>query len=245
MNSKNRHSYFSETHQLNYSQTYPNRSLKYPELTNLLQNAAANHTDFAKLGFDDLQQHDQAWVMSRFRIEIEEMPQLNDEIVIDTWVEVLRGPKSIRNFTVTRQSKKLVGASSLWAVFNTKKRRPEALAIDSSSIERYPTLHATKQENAKIDFDHIPFEFLASHRVMLSDLDVVNHVNNIKYFEWCLNYLAVDFVLNRPFKVIEMNFLRELANDTLVTIYRFEESDRIHFKIADESTTYFVARVEY
>lgn len=245
MEDKNRLSYFSEHHKLNYSQTYPNRQLKYPELTNLLQNAAANHADFAKLGFDELQANHQAWVMSRFRIEIDEIPRLNDEIQIDTWCEVLRGPKSIRNFALHRNGQKLVGATSLWAVFNTERRRPEALAIDSSMIERFPDLHATSLQNAKIETEGFDFERVKSYEVQISDLDVVNHVNNIKYFEWCLNTLELDFVLNRKFKVIEMNFLKELPYQTVIYIEKYQQENELFFRITDQDSTYFVAKIEF
>ena len=244
MDLTDKNSYFTEYYKLNYSQVYPNRSIKYPELSNILQNAAANHADYAKLGFDDLQQYNQAWVMNRIRIEIDDLPKLNDEIEIDTWVELLRGPKSIRNLSVKRNGQKIIGVSSLWAVFNTVKRRPEVLALDSSQMQRFPDLHATSVENAKLEFD-FEFKKISDYQVQLSDLDVVNHVNNIKYIEWCLDTLPRDFILENSFKVIEMNFLREIGADQAVVIEKYQEEKVIFFRLSNQENICFVLKIEY
>jgi acyl-ACP thioesterase len=32
---------------------------------------------------------------------------------------------------------------------------------------------------------------------ILSDLDIVNHVNNVKYLEWCLDMVDENIILNQ------------------------------------------------
>jgi acyl-ACP thioesterase len=69
--------------------------------------------------------------------------------------------------------------------FNTEKRRPEALALpyEHISIERKPT-------NASFSKIIINPEKGSFEKVVyLSDLDIVNHVNNVKYLEWCLDHV--------------------------------------------------------
>ena len=46
--------------------------------------------------------------------------------------------------------------------------------------------------------------------MQLSDLDIVNHANNVKYLEWCLNTIDRKFTLKQKIKGFEMNFLKEL-----------------------------------
>lgn len=65
---------------------------------------------------------------------------------------------------------------------------------------------------------NIPNEIfkINERKVVLSDLDIVNHVNNTKYLEWCLDSLPFTSVLNQQINALEMNFLRELNwNDSI------------------------------
>lgn len=236
--------YYTEKFYLDYSRVYPNRKIKYPELANILQITAANHADFGGLGFDDLQQNNQAWVMNRIRIEIDTLPELNDEVSIDTWLELLRGPKSIRNLEVKKDGRKLIGVSSLWAVFNTERRRPEALKIASDHLQRFPDLHATSVENQKIETPE-NFEKVAEYQVKLSDLDVVNHVNNIQYLTWCLDTLPKEEVLDRSITVLEMNFLKELSYQKTIRIEQHRQEKDLYLRICDDQFVYFIAKITY
>jgi acyl-ACP thioesterase len=48
-------------------------------------------------------------------------------------------------------------------------------------------------------------------------LDIVNHVNNVKYLEWCLDHVDEKSILNEKLDSFEMNFMKELSlNDTVV-----------------------------
>jgi acyl-ACP thioesterase len=65
--------------------------------------------------------------------------------------------------------------------------------------------------------------------VVLSDLDIVNHVNNIKYIEWCLDCLPAEVVLSASIIFMEMHFLREMVwNDSV--------------QIDEENQTFYVTK---
>jgi len=54
--------------------------------------------------------------------------------------------------------------------------------------------------------------------VFLSDLDLVNHVNNVKYLEWCLDFVDETLVLDQQIESFEMNFMKELSLKDIVKI---------------------------
>jgi acyl-ACP thioesterase len=63
--------------------------------------------------------------------------------------------------------------------FNTEKRRPEALAL-RVHIDLYPEENQRTQAFSKIIIN--PEKGSSFEKVVyLSDLDIVNHVNNVKY----------------------------------------------------------------
>jgi len=236
-------SQLSRAWEIYFSQCYPNATLKIPELSNLIQLTAAAHADLGGVGFADLAVYKQSWVMNRMRIEIDKLPSWSEVIEIKTWIEELKGVKSVRNFEVRCHGEKYIGVSTLWAIFNTRTRRPDYLEIDTSHVERYPDLHATSIANRKLatDFD-VQEEF--EYTVQFSDLDIVNHVNNVKYLEWCLNHVDEHIILANKIKAIDLNFIKELGLRETVIIAKATRDNRIHFKISKGETLCFLCEME-
>ncbi len=236
-------SIYSKQWEIYFSQCDPNGKMKLTEMANLFQLTASEHAMKGGLGFFDLKEYNQSWVMNRLRIEIDDLPVWSDFIEVKTWIEVLKGAKSIRDFTIERNGKKIIGASSLWAVFNTERRRPDILQIDTSHIERFPEMKPTSLDNflLKQDFD---ITTIQTKQVQFSDLDVVKHVNNTKYLEWCLDAIDADIMLNNRIKAIDLNFLKELSFHDEVEIQKAESDDIIQFKIVKEDYVHFVCRLE-
>jgi len=53
--------------------------------------------------------------------------------------------------------------------------------------------------------------------VRFSDLDIVGHVNNVKYMEWCVDAALPDGIKTRAIEEFEINFLHEaLLGDHVV-----------------------------
>lgn len=222
---------------------YPNTFLKLNEMANFFQITASEHANLGGVGFKDLQEYNQSWVLSRMRIEIDEMPGWLNKIEVNTWVEELRGAKSTRDFTIERDGKKLVGVSSLWAIFNTKTRRPDLLQIDTTHIDRFKELHATEIPHQIIDLTPEATEKF-DYVVQFSDIDIVNHVNNTKYLEWCLNHIDIDLVLKNQIKALNLNFIREISLGDLVSIEKVILDQKILFKIVKEDKVCFACEFE-
>lgn len=226
-----------------FSQCYPNAALKLPEMSNLLQLTAAAHADMCGVGFLDLVTFDQSWVMNRMRIEIEKLPKWRDVVEIKTWIEELKDIKSIRNFEVSFEGEKYIGVSTMWVIFNTNTRRPDNLKIDTDHVERFPSLHATATPTRKLSFD-FDIEESYQYEVQFSDLDIVRHANNVKYLEWCLNYLDANIILENRIKTIELNFIKELSLGDVVTICKGTENNITKFKILRDDLICFVCDIE-
>ena len=233
----------TKTWEIYFSQCDPTAKLKLTELSNLFQLTASEHAVSAGLGFFDLQEYNQSWVLNRIRIEIDELPTWNDFVDVKTWVEVLKGAKSIRDFIIEKDGKKLVGASSMWAVFNTVKRRPDILQIDTSHIERFPDLKPTEVENSLLKTDFGASKIIP-YKVKFSDVDMVNHVNNTKYLEWCLDAINPEIMLEHRIKALDMNFLKEISHRDEVEIHQLVEENQILFKITHNDQVNFVCRLE-
>ena len=77
-------SIYSKEYEINFTQCLPSGSLKYTELCNLLQLTAAEHAEIGGISFTDMQEFDQAWVLSRMRVEISALPKWKDTVTVKT-----------------------------------------------------------------------------------------------------------------------------------------------------------------
>ena len=235
-------SVLSKDWEINFTQCNPNGYLKYTDLCNLIQLTAAAHSELGGISFSDMQAFNQAWVLSRMRIEISELPKWKDVITINTWINSLENSRSIRAIEVILNGRKIIGSETFWVVFNTKIRRPEELKLPISHFELFQKRKATDISLSKIIVED-SVEKINEKEVVLSDLDIVNHVNNVKYLEWCLDYVTPELILNQKIKSIEMNFLKELSLKDFVQINRHENAKRIQFTISKETKTSFVLEI--
>lgn len=237
-------SVYTKEWEINFTQCTPNGVLKYTDLCNLLQLTAATHSELGGISFVDMQQFNQAWVLSRMRVEIIEMPKWKDTITINTWINNLENSRSIRAFEVLVNNKKMIGSETFWAVFNTKIRKPEPLALPHEHFEKYPENKATQQSFSKINIQNEK-EIVFEKTVVLSDLDIVNHVNNVKYLEWCLDCIDEKIILNQSITSFEMNFLKELFLKDKVQIHESVSETHTVFSIIKDDKTCFALQLNW
>jgi medium-chain acyl-[acyl-carrier-protein] hydrolase len=230
--------------EINFTQCTPNGYLKYTDLCNLLQLTAAAHSELGGISFTDMQEFHQAWVLSRMRVEITELPKWRDVVTVKTWINTLENSRSVRALEMYVNGKKIVGSETFWAVLNTKIRKPEPLALPYQHFDLYPENKATIHTFSKINITHDK-EFLFERTVFLSDLDIVNHANNVKYLEWCLDLIDETKIISKKIKSFEMNFLKELSLKDKVMIHEcINEKDSV-FSITKDSKTCFALQINW
>lgn len=233
-------SVFSKEWEIDFTQCTPNGYLKYTDLCNILQLTAGDHAAMGGISFTEMQQFNQAWVLSRMRVEINELPQWRDIVTVKTWIVSLENSRSVRALEMYIGNKKIIGCETFWAVFNTKTRRPEALALPYDHFELYPENHPTLQRVKRIAFSGESTS-VKQRTVLLSDLDIVNHVNNVKYLEWCLDLIAPELVLSGKLRSFDMNFMRELALADDVSIV----NNALVFSIVKENIACFALQLDW
>jgi len=222
---------------INFLQCYPNGYLKYTDLCNILQLTAGLHAELGGISFSDMQVHHQAWVLSRMRVEIKQLPKWKDTVTVKTWINSLENSRSIRCLEVYLGKEKIIGCETFWAVFNTNTRRPEPLALPHEHFEKYAT-RATDLPFTKIDFQQEMLQN-ATHTVKLSDLDIVNHANSVKYLEWCLDSVDLAIIQNQKIDSFEMNYLKEVGLNDTVAINSHVSDNEITFAIQREDKVSF------
>lgn len=242
--SSNFTSILTKEFEINFTQCIPNGSMKYTELCQILQVCAALHSELGGISFSDMQIFNQAWVLSRMRVEILELPKWKDTISVKTWIVSLENSRCVRAMEVYLNSKKIISSETFWVVMNTKSRRAEPLAIPHEHFEKYPTNFATQQRVSKIEFDDID-GLSNTRKIVFSDLDIVNHANSVKYLEWCLDCLDENIIIDQKLMSLEMNYLKELSLRDDITIKTGEKVNGAIFSISKDDNICFVMKLKF
>ncbi len=242
--SKDFTSIFSKDWEINFTQCTPNGFLKYTDLCNILQLTAGTHSEIGGISFTDMQAFDQAWVLSRMRLEIICLPKWKDIVTVKTWIISLENSRSVRALEMQVNGKKIVSSETFWAVFNTKIRRPENLALPHEHFIKYEKDFTTQERVKKINIPE-PKLLKKNHTVVLSDLDIVNHVNNVKYLEWCLDAIDSNLIFDQKLKSFDMNFMKELVLNDTIAINKIEKDKNTFFSIEKEKSTCFALELNW
>lgn len=230
--------------EITFLQCYPNGYLKYTDLCNILQLTAGVHAEIGGISFSDMQLHHQAWVLSRMRVEVKRLPKWRDIVTVKTWIKSLENSRSIRCLEMYVGDEKIVGCETFWAVFNTQTRRPESLALAHQHFEKYPNDKATEVQFSKIDTT-IEKLLVTDKTVLLSDLDIVNHANSVKYLEWCLDYTESELILNQSLASFEMNYLKEVALGETISVSKSTIKNPTIFTINSGDKTCFALQLNW
>lgn len=242
--SKDFTSILTKNWEINFLQCYPNGYLKYTDLCNILQLTAGLHAELGGISFSDMQAHHQAWVLSRMRVEIKRLPKWKDIVTVKTWINSLENSRSTRCLELYIDDEKIAGCETFWAVFNTNTRRPENLALEHQHFEKFPNNKATAISISKIDTT-IEKNEVGRKNVVLSDLDIVNHANSVKYLEWCLDTLDSNLILKDDIESFEMNYLKELSLNESVTINQSVSKIPMIFTVDKEDKTSFALQLNF
>ena len=236
-------SIYEQEFELSFLNCYPNGLLKYTDLCNFIQIVAGNHADLGGISYSDMQTQNQAWVISRMRLEISKLPKWRDTITVKTWIKTLENSRSIRCIEFYLNQEKVIGCETYWVVINTKTRRPDNLALPHNHFEKFDT-NATTSPTEKINTSE-ESEKVGAKKVLFSDLDVVNHANNVKYLEWCLDFENPKNILLSKVKAFDMNFMRELNLNDETQINKSSHENESIFTITKEDILAYALKIEW
>ena len=98
--------------EINFLQCYPDGTLKHTDLCNIIQLMAGLHAELGGISFSDMQVNNQAWVLSKMRVEIKRLPKWKEIITVKTWINSLENSRSIRCVEMYIGEEKIVGCET-------------------------------------------------------------------------------------------------------------------------------------
>ena len=222
---------FEKEYNVHVFETGPDGVLSLTSLFNFMQDIASDHAESLGFGRDDLMKDKRFWALSRMYAEIEQWPKWEDKIILKTWPNGTEKLFALRNYEVRFHDGKIIAqATSSWLVLDYATRRiqrPEnALSHFKRNFEPAPSplRYASKLESA--DGETVNSE---PHKVMVSDLDINQHTNNVRYLNWAYDTYHLDFIMKNSPKSVEINYLSESLFNENVFIQTIVENNEKDF----------------
>ncbi|HWV99324.1 MAG TPA: acyl-ACP thioesterase domain-containing protein [Candidatus Acidoferrum sp.] len=182
--------------------------------------AAWNHAEALGVGYTHLADQKKFWVLSRFVMKIQRLPQWGENVTLNTWPRAPRGIFALRDFEVVdSQGARVVGGASAWLVLDAHSRRPQRLDKLQWSLKRFPVERATEQEPQKLAERDNGAECFST-LVRYGDLDVNDHVNSASYIRWLLDAYPAEFHRKHTVRLVEVNYLGETKGGQKVSVLK-------------------------
>lgn len=198
-------------------------------LCNYCQEAAGNHAQALGLSRDAMLDRGLAWVLMRLRLHIQRYPAWEHAVHVETWPSGIESLYATRAFLLRDgNASTLARGTSAWAVIDVERRRPVRIPDDVYDIEppdrprplTFPSRRVRELERVDRErrFD-----------VRFSDLDVNQHVNNVRYIEWALEAVPGDLLMAEQPTALDVQFRAEtILDDAVVSQLQYDDDRGLH-----------------
>lgn len=186
-----------------------------------LQEIAGAHATALGVGDDTLADRHLAWIVARHNIEINRMPVFDQQILLKTWpgkTSKVAYPRYCVG--LSQEGEIMFRSATVWLLLDLQQRtmvlpgrggvaftgedRDNQLALPGSLIPKEMTNQVTRC-------------------VRYSQLDVNDHMNNAKYFDWMEDLLPAEFHKDHPLRAVQINYLNEAREGQEVQLnYRLD-----------------------
>ncbi|KAI3970075.1 hypothetical protein MKW92_047852 [Papaver armeniacum] len=202
------------------------RTASIETLMNHLQETALNHVRTAGLlgdGFGstpEMSRRNLLWVVSKMQVLVDRYPSWGDVVQVDTWVSAC-GKNCMRRNWLLRDSntgETLTRATSKWVMMHKETRRLSKMPDEvRGEIEPYfmdcdPILEEDSRKLRSLMMTRL----ISFKLPRWSDLDVNQHVNNVKYIGWILESAPPTILESHQLYSMTLEYRKECGKDSVL-----------------------------
>ncbi|MDX1546718.1 MAG: thioesterase [Rhodothermales bacterium] len=208
---------WTESFEVRTFETDAGGHVSFLALCNYFQEAAGKHAHSYGVAVDQLLPEGKTWVLARLHICIDAYPDWTDVVTVETWPSGVQGLFAIREFQFHSGGAVIGYGTSAWLVIDLNRRRPvrvEQLLSHVAPPDRPRTI-----EDA---FPRLPVPERVDHarsfHVRYSDLDLNQHVNNVRFAEWAFESVPDEVLHGAVLREIELQYRAEATFGDLVMV---------------------------
>lgn len=248
---------WTETFRMDAFMVNRNREATFTTVGNLFQEVAGNHAFCRQVDFYSMQEKGLYWVLNKMKIQMHKFPTWREKVVVNTWVSEMQ-PFSHRHFELQNLAGEMLGSGiSLWIPIDATTNRPRRLKdydiqlVDKKTALGMPQKLPEMPQNAQnTEGVALPNEaelkqiFASERLVEYSDLDMLGHVNNVKYTEWMLdNFHRKNDIFE--YKTLEINYLDEVKLGEIIKIEPYFFEGNLNYSLKRNSDNKEVCRARF
>ena len=208
-------------------------------MVRVIEEATFNHSHQMGLDHEDMIDKSNAfWIVNKIKLSIVH-PDIKgyDTIKVSTWTHTPGLVRFNRDNDIKIANRVMVRAISEWCCLDATTRRPRK----SSSIY-YPDVDMVKTKKSNLEYSNLRLElsecdYIYTHIVRSTDLDVNNHTNNLRYNYIALNTFRADELCALDIKEYEIHFVSESYEGDNIRVYRKKQRN-LHYiegRVEDKS----------
>lgn len=222
---------------INTSRVAFDGKMSVANIMTLFQEIVFDHTEMMELGMDRvLRDFNLKWVIVRIRFEIKKTPVVGDTVTVSTWPLSPAGIRFTRCFDLKdKNGETLITAISDWCLINADTGKVQRVTSVPSLITEYEPkgIETGEYSNLKMVPDPIT-DKMYEKRVLMSDIDMNRHVNNISYIKMALDCFSLEEFEKTDMTSFEMYYTTQCYEGDNVLVYRCD-ADGGYYIQADNS----------
>ncbi len=220
-----------------------NSKLGYSDIFALFQNIAVNHSELLHYDQSVLTPQGLFWVTSKGRVRIDERPSVCEYIHLSTWPEKPDRIRGRRNYTIEKDGKRIIAASTEWAIIDRNKNRLYMINnLYDESFEFYQEKILSEPfYRFNSDFTGEPF---AEYKVRSVDIDFEGHMNNVAYIRTLFGLFTRQEIEELDIHELEYQYKTSCYESD--TLYWYKERTANGLEICaklDDGTVIFLAKL--
>ncbi|OUZ99683.1 Acyl-ACP thioesterase [Macleaya cordata] len=199
------------------------------ETLGYVQEASLNHVRSMGLlgdGFGstpEMTRRNLIWVVAKMQVLVDRYPSWGDVVQVDTWISA-SGKNRIRQDWLLRDSntgETLTRATSVWVIMNKKTRKVSKLPEEvRGELKPYlmdcaPILDEDSRKLPNLDDDTADF-VQTGLTPRWNDLDVNQHVNNVKYIGWIVENAPPSILKSHELFSMTLEYRKECGMDNVL-----------------------------
>lgn len=161
--------------------------MRVSSIAKYLQEIAWEHAENCGAGYHSLLPRNLLWILYGLKIEINQFPEWNDDLIIETWGKKYEKLFAYRDFEIRIEGRAepCIKATSSWLLVDSVTHRPQRITPE---LHKIPALgkDALPEKPGTIDSFHTQ-DGAGLRKVVFSDIDIYNHVNNTSYIQYCID----------------------------------------------------------
>lgn len=214
---------YSMAHEVAYYECDINQTMTFPAMLSVVIKASSDQSDQLERGTEAVNELGVTWVITQTEIAINRLPRVGEKITVVTEPTAFNKFFCYRSFWLyDTEGTELVKIEMAFVLMKIKERKmssvsPELMAPYEApqvkKIQRWEKIEPVTDGESRL------------YHVRFYDLDSNHHVNNAMYFNWIIDVLGYDFMVEHTPVAVKVKFDKEiLYGNDITSVYQHDEA---------------------